>query len=151
MCGKYTHRLLDATSAPSTPYKTLGGRLVGNFTGGRGGGGIRRSLSFGGQSSLAGGGCGDSRRVGVACGDTRLVSPMTMRPCKHNTHTTVCAYNIMSIIIQCTTVCPKAVDYMKEMKEFELVMKKHSHRYPNDIPTSHTSHFPSMCSIVLDL
>ena len=67
----------DSNSAPSTPCKAapvgtrnLGGRVLGNFSRGRGGGGgsIRRSLSFGGQSSAKAlaGGCGHGRKVGGA-------------------------------------------------------------------------------------
>ena len=32
-------------------------------------------------------------------------------------------------------MCPKQVDYLKEMREFEDEMNKHAHRYPNDILT----------------
>jgi hypothetical protein len=28
-------------------------------------------------------------------------------------------------------LCPKQIDYLREMKEFEMEMKKHSHRYPH--------------------
>ena len=30
---------------------------------------------------------------------------------------------------------PKQVDYMNEVKEFEAEMRKHSHKFPHDIPT----------------
>ena len=62
---------------------------MGNFTGGRGGGSIRRSLSFGGQTSARmsatpNGGCGQGRRVGGAWSEERqaTASPVLVRPCK---------------------------------------------------------------------
>lgn len=49
-----------------------------------------------------------------------------------------------SIVIYSLFICvvaPKQVDYMNEVKEFEAEMRKHSHKFPHDILSYHTTSY----------
>lgn len=73
---------------------------------------FKRSLSFGGGATSS---CSN---------EVPKPSTVVARPCE--SPSIVCTGN-------CFLVCPKQVDYLREMKEFESEMQKHSHRYPHDI------------------